>query len=93
MTSKVIRISSRAIEIIQLVAMIGLFIPWITNSPVLTNPWLYVIWVLLCGIGFLLVYKWKQRKVIKKALFVESTILLLWLIITALIFATVHSMP
>ncbi len=93
MTSKVIRISSRAIEVIQLVAMIGLFIPWVTNSPVLTNPWIYVIWVLLCGVGFLLVYKWKQRKVIKKVLLVESTILLLWLIITALIFATTHSMP
>ena len=85
--------ASRVIEIVQLVAMIGLFVPWITNSPVLTNPWIYVVWILLCGVGFLFVYQWKQRKKMKKLLLAESTILLLWLIITVLIFAAAHSMP
>jgi F0F1-type ATP synthase assembly protein I len=93
MTSKVIRIASWTIEIIQLVAMIGLFIPWITNSPILTNPWIYIVWVLLCGVGFLLIFKWKQRKVIKKVLLIESSVLFLWLIVTALIFAATNSMP
>lgn len=93
MTDKTIHVASWALEIIQLIAMTCLFIPWITNSPVLTNLWIYVAWILLCGVGFLLVYKCRQRKIIKKVLLIESSILLCWLIITLLIFATTHSMP
>lgn len=77
-------------------ATILLLIPWMLNSFLLTQTWFYVIWVLLIGIGFLLVSVGKKQKagaVIVAALLVESIILSLLLLLTVFIFAAASAMP